>query len=166
MSVKGFTGFGYMALQDVGDDLAPLVAEPGQPYPVIKSGPSVYLRIDAAVAKINKSVQQVSDAVAALLDKENLDSIKQTLLHIRDLTATLAGNGQQINTILHNTANASQHFAPAMQTFQAETIPSLNETIANFATVGQDLSAVATELKQNPAVLIRGKTPRAPGPGE
>jgi phospholipid/cholesterol/gamma-HCH transport system substrate-binding protein len=74
---------------------------------------------------------------------------------------------------MKNTATASSKFAPlldssaaAMQEFSSQTLPAANSAAGNFSTVGNNLSAASLEIKQNPAILIRGKTPRALGPGE
>ena len=173
LNVKGLTGIGFVALLDKGTNTTPLVAATDQPYPVIKTSPSFFLRVDTALTKLSDSVRHVSDSIRLLLDQENLRSIKESLLNLRDFTATLAANSQQITTILHNAAAASKQFMPlmqstnhAMQMFQAQTLPAANEAAGNFSVVGQNLSVFSSELKQNPALLLRGKTPRAPGPGE
>jgi phospholipid/cholesterol/gamma-HCH transport system substrate-binding protein len=158
LNVKGFTGIAYVALRDKGVDPTPLVATQGQLYPVIKTAPSFFLRLDTTVTKLSNSLRQLSDAMRKLLDEQNLYAIHTTLVNLREFTHALAGNSQQINAILRNTATASQQFGPLMQ--------STNATVSNFSTLGRDLSAVSSEIKQNPAVLIRGKAPRELGPGE
>jgi phospholipid/cholesterol/gamma-HCH transport system substrate-binding protein len=166
LNVKGLTGIGYLALQNKEGDNTPLVALQGQEYPVIKTGPSLLLRMDKAITALNESVHQVSESIHMLLDKENLRSIKDTLISIQKITGTWAANTEQMNTLFHNSANASRQFLPLMQSTSNgmqllinQTLPAANDAVANF-------SAVSRELKQNPAVLIRGKTPRTLGPGE
>jgi phospholipid/cholesterol/gamma-HCH transport system substrate-binding protein len=173
LNVKGLTGIAYVALQDKGTNTTPLVALQGQDYPVIKTSPSFFLRLDAAVTKLTDSLHQVSTSIRTLLDQENLRSIKETLLNIRQITETLAGNSKQISSILHNTAEASKQLMPmmrsgnnAMQVFSTQTLPSANSAVADFSAIGNNLSSVSKELKQNPSVLIRGTTPRPLGPGE
>jgi hypothetical protein len=74
---------------------------------------------------------------------------------------------------MQNTAAASRQFGPLMQSssdaiqvFTSQTLPAANRAAGNFATIGSNLSAASQEIKQNPAVLIRGRNPRALGPGE
>jgi phospholipid/cholesterol/gamma-HCH transport system substrate-binding protein len=80
---------------------------------------------------------------------------------------------------LHNTAEASQQF-PAL-------ISSLNQSVANLNqatslakqgmipavqlmnrldTIAGNVEAFSSDIKENPAVLIRGKQPGHAGPGE
>jgi phospholipid/cholesterol/gamma-HCH transport system substrate-binding protein len=173
LNVKGLTGIAFIALQDKGLNTAPLIALDGQDYPIIKTAPSFFLRLDTAITKLNENLHSVSNSIRLLLDQENLRSIKEILINIRKLTGTLAANGDDFTTIMKNTAAASGRFLPlmessstAMQEFSTQTLPAANNAAANFATIGNNLSAASFEVKQNPAVLIRGKTPRPLGPGE
>jgi phospholipid/cholesterol/gamma-HCH transport system substrate-binding protein len=173
LNVKGLTGIAFVALQDKGTNTNPLVAQKDQDYPVIQTSPSFFLRLDAAITKLTGSLHQVSDSIRTLLDQENLRSIKETLLNIRQITQTLAGNSKQISSILHNTSEASKQFMPlmqsgnnAMQVFRTQTLPHANAAVADFSTIGNNLSIMSKELKENPSVLIRGNAPRPLGPGE
>lgn len=166
LNVKGLTGIAFLALQNRGEDDRPLVALPGQQYPVIKTSPSFLLRIDTAITKLNYNIHKVSESIQKLLDPENLRSIKESLNSIRQITGTLSANSAQLNSILQNTATASKQFTPlvqstgdAMHVLATQTLPSANDAVANF-------SQMSRELKQNPAVLLRGKAQRTLGPGE
>jgi phospholipid/cholesterol/gamma-HCH transport system substrate-binding protein len=173
LNVKGLTGIAYIALQDKGLSTTPLVALEGQDYPIIKTAPSFFLRLDTAITKLNENLHSVSTSIRMLLDQENLRSFKEILINIRQLTGSLAANGKEFTTIMQNTAAASRQFGPLMQSssdaiqvFTSQTLPAANRAAGNFATIGSNLSAASQEIKQNPAVLIRGRNPRALGPGE
>ena len=173
LNVKGLTGIAFIALQDKGTNTSPLVAAKDQDYPVIQTSPSFFLRLDSAITKLTGSLHQVSDSIRTLLDQENLRSIKETLLNLRQITGTLAGSSKQINAILQNTSDASRQFMPmmrsgnhAMEVFSTQTLPNANAAVADFSTIGGNLSAVSKELKDNPSVIIRGNAPRPLGPGE
>jgi phospholipid/cholesterol/gamma-HCH transport system substrate-binding protein len=173
LNVKGLTGIAYIALQDKGLNTAPLVAFTGQPYPVIKTAPSFFMRIDTAITKLNENLHEVSNSIRMLLDQENLRSIKEILLNVRDFTGTLAGSGKQLKEIINNTAKASYEFSPmmisgrnAMESLSTGTLPAAQNAMTNLSVTAENLSEVSREMKQNPAVLIRGKVPHALGPGE
>lgn len=173
LNSRGFTGITYMALKDKSTDLRPLVAEAGQRYPVIPSVPSLLMRLDTALSKLSKNIQHVSEAIQTLLSKENQQSIKDILLNVKEVTGSLANNSQRMNAILENTAKASAQFGPllqssrtAMQTIEMQTLPNTYELLNNLNEASRTLSQVATQLKQNPSILIRGAAPAAPGPGE
>jgi phospholipid/cholesterol/gamma-HCH transport system substrate-binding protein len=173
LNQKGLTGIAFISLRDKGVDTQPLVRLQGQEYPVIPTSPSFFLKIDTAITKLNDSLHQVSNSIRTLLDQENMRTMKEILLNIRDFTSVLSSNKAHFNTILQNTAAASQQFLPlvesgenAMQQMSTQTLPAANAAVANFGTITSNLSAASAEIKQNPAVIIRGKTPRALGPGE
>jgi phospholipid/cholesterol/gamma-HCH transport system substrate-binding protein len=166
LNIRGLTGITYMALQDKGSDMRPLRIRDGQEYPVIETSPSLFLRLDTALSNLNTNLTQVATSMRSLLDDENLRSIKFTLSSMREISRTLAANSAQFTMMMHNTAKASQTLVPAMDTFMTQTLPSVNYAIHNLDTVSHNLSEISTEIKQNPAILIRGKAPQALGPGE
>lgn len=138
LGMRGLTGITFIALQDDGSNITPLQKSGNEEYPIIKTIPSLRMRLDTALNMITKNMDQISHAILALLSKENINLFKALL-------------------------NTSQR---AVYTLQTRTIPQTNQTIENLTTLTQDLTEIAAEIKQNPAVLIRGKEPRPLGPGE
>src|SRR5579862_5073466 len=63
LQAKGITGLTYVALKDKSTDLRPLVAEKGQEYPVIKTSPSIFTRIDTALSELSIKFGKISDAI-------------------------------------------------------------------------------------------------------
>jgi phospholipid/cholesterol/gamma-HCH transport system substrate-binding protein len=156
---KGITGIAYIALHDKSDDLTPLVAAKDQPYPVIKTVPSLFLRLDSALTKLTTSLSRVSNAVSTLLDADNQRSIKETLKNLDEFTENLAANNAKLNTILANTVTATQQLTPTMSIFSTQTLPTMNNVLTN-------LEGLSTEIKDNPSILIRGTAQQPLGPGE
>ena len=157
LQTKGITGITYVALKDKSTNLAPLVALAGQKYPVINTAPSFFLRLDAALTKLTKSLSRVSESISTLLDPQNLQSIKQTLQNLNDITSTLAGTKKQMITIMNNTEHATKQFSPVLQNFTSQTMPATTNVLNN-------LNSFSSELKENPSILIRGTaTPLGPG---
>lgn len=173
LTSRGVTGVVYIALKDLGNDPRPLEAVAGQPYPVIPTSPSIFMRLDTALRKVSKNLQTVADSIHSLLDKENLKSIKEILVHIDKVTGTLADNSQKINTILLNTNRASEQLAPllnsstsAMKTLNMQTLPITYQLISNLNNMTRTMNEITTQLKQNPSILLRGAAQAPLGPGE
>lgn len=173
LSTRGVTGISYISLKDKGNNLNPLKPINNQKYPLIKTAPSIFLQLDAALQKITNSIDQVSQSFTLLFDKDNLRSIKQILASTNQLANTLASNNEKIDMILHNTELTTARFpmliqssTRAMQTLQTQTLPDTNRAIANLNNMIDNLSTLTSELQQNPSVLIRGKQPLPLGPGE
>lgn len=173
LATRGLTGITYIALKDKGDDVRPLVALKNQEYPIIKTAPSLLLQLNIGLQKLTESLNQVSTTFKNLFDQQNLLMIKETLVNLRLITSNMAANNEKFNAILANTTIATQRLPTLIQsseqtlrTFESETLPQTNQIIANLNTITNNLSGMSEELRDNPSILIRGKQPRALGPGE
>ena len=173
LSTKGLTGITFISLKDKSTDLRPLVAAEGQPYPVIKTAPSLFLRLDTALSEVSANLHKVAESVQSLLDKENQKSFKAILINLNRITGTLATDSVKLNSIIRNTAQASQRLEPMLQsstnvmrTFEMQTLPSTYRLLNNLNEITRTLSEVTAEIKQDPSILIRGVNHPALGPGE
>ncbi|SRR5579883_317062 len=152
LDVRSLSGLAYIQLQDKGLDMRPLVKEKDQDYPIISTIPSILVRLDTALTQLNDSFHQLSYSIRSLLDKQNLQSIKEILINLNE---------------------ASKQFSPLLisgqKTFhvlQTQTLPGANESLMRIDQMSQDLNDLSLQLKQNPSILIRGRAQRPPGPGE
>jgi phospholipid/cholesterol/gamma-HCH transport system substrate-binding protein len=173
LSTRGVTGVTFIALKENNTNRQPLTHTPGQPYPVIKTAPSLFVRLDTALSQLTTSFAKISDAMQGLLDKENLQTIKATLTNLETVTGTLSANSKQLSVILNNTSRATQQFGPLMQSstgamrmLETQTLPAAYRLMSNLDDVTRTLSAVSAEIKQNPSVLLRGAAKPSLGPGE
>jgi phospholipid/cholesterol/gamma-HCH transport system substrate-binding protein len=162
---RGLTGLTYISLKDKGTDLRPLTILPGQAYPVIKTAPSLFTRLDTALNKLSGSLNIVTESIQSVLNKENQRSIREIFKNLQQVTGTLAANSEKLNIILRNTAKASQRLIPltrssidTMQMLQTQMLPVTYHLLANLEDVTRTLTAVSAEIKQNPAILIRGRS--------
>lgn len=173
LTSKGITGVAFIALKDTGTDMRPLVILPDEYYPVIQTGPSIFLRLDHALRSLTKNFDTIATSIRDLLDKDNLASIKQTLKSLDKVTTNLANNNERINVILANTTRVTEQLTPlvqysasSMKTFNNQTLPITYRLLNNLNDVSRTLNDVTLQLKQNPSVLIRGAAPQPLGPGE
>lgn len=166
LNTRGFTGITYVALQDKGLDRKPLLPARGQQYAVINTAPSLFLRWDTALNKLTENFQQVANSITTLLNDQNQQSIRQTLLNLRKFTDTLSNNTKQINDILQNTAKASQELGPLLKSSRDTVDLFESQTMTNMNNLTHNLLDLSNEIKQNPAMLIRGKQQPPLGPGE
>ncbi|MFZ2315721.1 MAG: MlaD family protein [Gammaproteobacteria bacterium] len=173
LTTRGLTGLAFIALKDKSTNMRPLVAKRNQRYPVIPTAPSIFMRLDTALNNLTINMQKISNALNSLLDKENLESFKEILANTKEVTHALSDNSAKLTTILKNTADASVKIEPllrsstaAMKVLESQTLPMTYRFMSNLDQITRTLSEVATEVKQNPSVLVRGAAPRSPGPGE
>jgi phospholipid/cholesterol/gamma-HCH transport system substrate-binding protein len=166
LKAKGLTGITFVALQDKGIDNTPLLVDPGESYPIIKTVPSFFLQLDTALKQLSINFRKISDSVHDLLDPENLQAFRAVMINLKDLTNNIIANQPHFNDILRNAASASQQLTPAIQSFNLRTLPAANETMGNLNDMAGNLNEASEQIKANPAVLIRGKAQRKLGPGE
>lgn len=159
LNTKGITGVAYVALKDSSTDLTPLTKRDDQEFPVIKTSPSLFLRMDAALKKLNDSFERISASIQTLLDPENQGNIKKILKQLEQFTNALAKNSEHFNSIIGNTSRASAQFYPTMQNINMQTLPAADHFISN-------LDQMSNDLKQNPSILLRGTEQQPLGPGE
>lgn len=144
--VRALSGIGYILLEDKGTDMRPLKKSPDQEFPVIETVPSLLVRLDTTLTQLSGNFRDLTHSMQSLLDKNNLQSVKEILA---STNATLSAT------------------KTTFQLLEARTIPLANQAISSLEMVTRDLSAVSAEMRQNPAILIRGKAPSLKlGPGE
>jgi phospholipid/cholesterol/gamma-HCH transport system substrate-binding protein len=173
LTTKGLTGIAYVSLKDKSADLRPLVVEKGASYPVIKTAPSIFVRLDTALSSLSTNLQHVATSIQSVLDKDNQQSLKETLLNLKKITGTLANDSEKLTQLLNNSLNASKQFQPMLQSgnrmikiLETQTLASTYELLTQLGDATRNLSEVTSEIKENPSVLIRGVNRQSLGPGE
>jgi len=173
LNTKGLTGIAYVALVDQGNNLSPITILPNEEYPIIETAPSLFWRLDTGMKKISEHFFAISKALEKLLDPQNLLAIKEILIETQKVTNNLANNTEKINALLDNAAKVSKQLPPLLQSSQnamkllnAQILPNAHHTLSNLDILTTNLAELAIDLKQNPAIIIRGKTPPILGPGE
>lgn len=173
LKTKGLTGLAYVSLIDQGNDLTPLRIVHGEHYRIIQTKPSLLGGLDVMLPKILENIDTVSKSIQSLLSEKNVRSLTEILIDLRHVSRTLAMNTAQMNTILHNTAEASMQFTPlllsgidSMRTFNQQILPATNQLMMNLDFITRNLDEVSREMEENPAVIIRGKVQERLGPGE
>ncbi len=159
LTTRGLTGLVYIALKDKGEDTQPLKIMNDEKYPVIRTSPSIFVRLDTVLTQFTKNFRQISDSFQALLDRDNLAALKNTLHNLQTVTHSLAVNSNKINMILHTSAGA-------MNTLEVDTLPATTRTLNNFNELADSLNELSLEIKQNPSILLRGVDRHNLGPGE
>ncbi len=113
LRTQGLTGIAYVELAG-GSRQSPLLAPaPGEKYPVIRSGPSLMTRLDAALTGLLSSVNRISDNVNTVLDDENRRAFKHSLAQIDKVTRALAEHTATIDAGMDNAAKTLENSARA-----------------------------------------------------
>jgi phospholipid/cholesterol/gamma-HCH transport system substrate-binding protein len=205
---QGLTGIAHVELTGGTRDAPPLEALPGEDYPVIRSGPSLLLRLDTQVSELLANLNRSSERFNALLDERNRRAFQESLASLAAVAHTLARRADAIDAgvsdaarTLHNTvqltgelsqlvervrrsadafdqmtgegARAGSSAARAMDSarggldqLSGQTLPQAQALVIEMRALTASLKRVSDELERDPGVLLRGRAPAKPGPGE
>ncbi len=184
---QGITGATYLGLTATTSSLLPLPKTPKEPYPIIPYKPSFYYTLE-------KNVNRLTDQMNRIFDQANTENISKTLAHMETITSVIAQNNADTNEIMHNmpkliksieqstkkfnqmAENVSVAGAQFTKTMKAgkssidqisqQTVPDAVILLRRLNTIAANLEVVSRQLRQNPAVIIRGNAPPKTGPGE
>ena len=173
LASRGFTGYVYIAIEDVGVDSRPLAALPGETYPTIPTAPPRSMTLDGTLTQMNENVQAVTDLLQSTFDEKTIASLKQSVDNLQQVTKVLAENSRKLNSIVANTERASHRLEPLLESshdtvraLQTQILPEAHKTLSNLDALSGSLSGVATRINRDPSILIRGTRPPPLGPGE
>jgi phospholipid/cholesterol/gamma-HCH transport system substrate-binding protein len=139
LATRGFTGYVYVSLEDVGADSRPLITRPGEPYPIIPTAPSKVITLDTTISQVNANVQVVTELLQSILDKKTIAALKQSADSLQQITKVLAENTNKLNSIVVNTERASHRLEPllessheAVRALQTQILPEVSKALTNF----------------------------------
>lgn len=208
LETQGLTGLAFINLQGGLVDSPLLEAAPGERYPVIRSQPSTWGRLDDAVEELVANMNDATRRVAVLLSEDNQRNLGRTLASLEQLSTALAGRAEVLNRSLDDLAATLQQaregsaglpgllarLAQAaaalermaeqvgaggeavrvavqarnrdLQRFTGESLPEAAAMISDLRRAAQNLRSFSEQLERDPAILLRGRAARPPGPGE
>jgi phospholipid/cholesterol/gamma-HCH transport system substrate-binding protein len=111
LQTQGLTGIAYVELSSGRQASAPLMARPGEPYPVIKSGTSLMSRLESEATTLLDSANRTAANLNAVLDDENRRNFKKTLSELEVVVRTLAARSATIDAGLASAARTMENTA-------------------------------------------------------
>lgn len=165
LKIQGLTGLATVELSGGSPDSPPLKAKPGEPYPVIKSTPSLVQRLDDAFNEVIGAVDTMSGKLDRLLSPDNQQAVSQILTNLATVTGTLAAHTQDIDDALQgtaetlrNSARASAELNKLLVRLQASVV-SVDATTAAITKTSHDLDKVVVSSRQNLRQLVQRTAP-------
>lgn len=163
LKTQGLTGIAYVELDGGSATSPPLVAGADGAIPTISSKPSLSTRLESVLTKVLASVDRMSTNINAVFDDDNRAALKQTLANTAALTHALAAQKDALGTGIadaartaHNTAQATEKLAPAIQriTAAADAV----EKMAKVATTAGERAGHTVEAAAGGVQEIREDT--------
>lgn len=180
LAARGFMGYAYVALEDVGTDSRPPVWQPGARFPVIPAAPSRSLTMDATADAAKQDVQRLTDLLHSVLDRNTVASLKESLDELQTIMQAFTAHSKKLDAIIQNAqaastnaAAASRRISPLLESsqqavaaMQTELLPEADQTLVKLHELSNSLEEITAEIQRDPTVLVRGRKPPPPGPGE
>jgi len=114
--------------------------------------------------RINKTLRSAdkflaNSAKASQQFPEISTKLNATLTDVKRLTRQLSGAAKEVRLTLRDSR-------VAVQTLSQQALPSTVQLMSRLNVIATNLQQLSGELKRNPSMIIRGKQPATPGPGE
>jgi len=120
LETQGLTGLATINLTGGSREAPPLQAAPGQEYPVIKTGPSLFFRLDEAMSrllsekgltKLLADLDVLAKGATEVVDEENRARLKQTLKDLSEVAQTVAAHKDQLDRGLTGAERSADNLA-------------------------------------------------------
>jgi len=111
LRTQGLTGIGHVELTGGTRDSPALQSLPGEDFPVIRTGPSLMVRMDAALTALLSNLTRSSESLNALLDEGNRAALKKSLANLETVSRTLAARSADIDAGVAGAARTMENTA-------------------------------------------------------
>jgi phospholipid/cholesterol/gamma-HCH transport system substrate-binding protein len=113
-----------------------------------------------------KDLPRVMAALRQTLSAANLQRLSDTLDQLQRASAQAGPLVAEARQTMKSMADLSRRLDALADESQAETLPKANALLEQLGEDSRRLSTLLETLQRNPSVLVFGRTPPAPGPGE
>ena len=172
LKTQGLTGIAYVELSGGADDTPLLQATAGNPYPLIRTKPSLSTRLENVLTSVLAKLDGTSSNLNAILSAENQAAFKSTLADIASVAHTVAARKETIDTGLIDAATTFEHAArsaaklePALDRIgrAADAVEKMGNDVArtsvsagkNINSIGGDISRMTAETVPELERLLR-----------
>lgn len=134
LASQGVTGLAFIALDDNGENAAPLADVGGEP-PRIRLAPGLIDEVSAASLQTLSHVRELAERLAGLASPDNLARIERTLAH-------LERSSQGLERTLHE---APQTLAAVRQVFSKDNLARISRSLDNLERLSAETVPLARE---------------------
>jgi len=159
LETQGLTGLATVNLTGGSRQSPLLMAKAGEEYPVIKTGPSLFFRLDMTLSRLLAEQQvprlltnllELSQDARTVLSEENRVALKRILTDLGGFTQTLAARTQQVDQTMQQAAQTAENLAKLTTELRAQ-IPAVlkrvNETAAALQAITEDLARTSKTVR-------------------
>ena len=181
LKTQGLTGIAYVELGGGSHDSPPLLARSEEPYPEIRTKPSLSSRLENVLSTVLTKLDRTSSNIDALLSDDNRAALKSALADIAARATAQLGPvvdrigraadavekmGSDVSLAGASTAKTVTAVGSDAQRFAADALPEIQRLLGELNDLSKSLRRLSEQTARDPAGLLRGRTPVADGPGE
>lgn len=173
LSSQGLTGLAQIDLTGGTRASALLEPAPGEAYAEIRTGPSLFLRLDKAVFSalasldaVSQQIRTVTERVSKLLDEHNLVVVGRILDDLQSVSAALAGESEtitrtikQLDRLSDNTARASEQL-PELESRLRGALDAVEQAGNTVTKASREIDEFALQARHELAAVAEETVPQ------
>jgi phospholipid/cholesterol/gamma-HCH transport system substrate-binding protein len=151
LALQGITGVAVVTLASEPGQHAPLAAPPKGEYPEIPVRAVGFAAVLASAPQIMNKLDSVLTRVGELLGQDNRTKVNETLQHVEQLTAALAGSSDTMARLPQEVSQAVSDIQTTLGQLQdllGQLQPGLASTVANLDRSSENLASLTTRFDQ------------------
>ncbi len=167
LETQGLTGLATVNLTGGSREAPALEIEPGQEYPVIKTGPSLFFRLDMAISrllseqgltKLLASLNDLAQNATGVVDEDNRNALKQILKDLSEITRTLAARNEQVDKGLLSATRAAENLAAMTDTVNKQ-LPAVLARVDKSAAALQSMTEELSRTSKTVGTVVTDVQP-------
>lgn len=151
LTVQGLTGIAFVDLTGGSLESPPLQAGEDEFYPVIKSAPSLFTRLDTQGTELITNLNVIADSLAELMYTGGQESLRDILQNVSDITGAVARHHEEIEQSVVNASQLLENSARASKQFES-TLVQFRETAAAVEVMADNLAVATANINRHVGV--------------
>lgn len=125
-------------------------------------------KVTKALADNSKNINATMSSMKKLMNNsaKASEQLPSVMTQLKDTLADIKVTAQQFNQTGRSVDLTSKDVHTAVQNLSTQMLPSVQQLLDKLNAMAGHLQQLSSDLQRNPSILIRGKYPPPPGPGE
>ena len=165
---QGITGTTYLGLSASSASIIPLQKTENEPYPVIPYKPSFFFQLEKNITRALDHIERITNSIA-----KNTNKIEESFQKIPQLIDSINISTVKFNDMADDVSVAGKQFTKTMKAgknsidqISQQTVPPAVILLRRLDVIAANLEKMSAQMRENPAIIVRGSAPPKPGPGE
>jgi len=147
LAVQGLTGIAFVDLKGGSLESPVLVIQDGEDYPIIRSAPSFFERLDMSGTELMGNLNVLISNLVRLLDAEGRQSLKQIIANVSAVTGTLAARKTELGQAVVDGARLMENSVAVAERIEP-LLTQLHATAESFENMAAKVAAASESLNR------------------